>query len=66
MAIDGIDEYNKTQDVSKAFSTALAGEGKGMSGALANMAKNLQLIRWCWYVFGPNGSSSWIWNWFNY
>ena len=28
MAIDGIEEYNKTQDVSKAFSTALAGKGK--------------------------------------
>ena len=38
MAVDGIDEYNKKQDFSKAFSTALAGKGKGMSGALSNAA----------------------------
>ena len=58
LAIDGIDEYNKTQDVSKAFSTALAGKGKDMSGAFANMAKGKfsALLGGAGMFLGPMGA----------
>jgi len=59
MAIDGIEEYNKTQDVSKAFSTALAGKGKGMSGAFENMAKGKfsKLLGGAGMFLGPMGAA---------
>ena len=58
LAIDGIDEYNKTQDVSKAFSKALAGDGKDMSGAFANMAKGKfsMLLGGAGMFLGPMGA----------
>jgi hypothetical protein len=59
LAIDGIEEYNKTQDVSKAFSKALAGSGKGMSGAFANMAKGKfsALLGGAGMFLGPMGAA---------